>query len=272
MRPCVSARGGAGYISAVSTKFTPAATARSSCACASASLFCSPHVIVPRQTSETTRSVPGKVVRFIGLLFEFQGRHETRMALARLKRRVHRLPARAIERRRRQLMAQPVAPTRFRNSARWQSRARRAAAKSAAWHRARRGLRDALQRSSDATTMRSAARRSAGIRRHVASPDLGGNRAGFGGPARRPHRGVRRRRRHGRRRLRTAQSKTPTPAASARRPGRADRSHPTATRGRCATILTSRQRERDRVARRRYRRSSRAARRRRESRRQHPFT
>ena len=65
VRPCVVPFGGTGYISAVSMKLTPRATARSSCACASASLFCSPKVIVPRQASETSRSVPGSVRRFI---------------------------------------------------------------------------------------------------------------------------------------------------------------------------------------------------------------
>src|SRR3989338_2172051 len=38
-------------------KFTPCATARSSCACASASLFCSPKVIVPRANADTFRSL-----------------------------------------------------------------------------------------------------------------------------------------------------------------------------------------------------------------------
>ena len=57
--PGSRAFGGTGYISAVSMKLTPCATAKSSCTCASASLFCSPQVIVPRQTSETSRSVLG---------------------------------------------------------------------------------------------------------------------------------------------------------------------------------------------------------------------
>src|SRR5690606_38006359 len=39
--------------------------ARSSWACASASLFCSPQVMVPRHTVETSSSVPGSVRYFI---------------------------------------------------------------------------------------------------------------------------------------------------------------------------------------------------------------
>ena len=62
--PASSAFGGTGYISAVSMKLMPASSAQSSCACASASLFCSPQVIVPRHTSETSRSVPGNVRTF----------------------------------------------------------------------------------------------------------------------------------------------------------------------------------------------------------------
>src|SRR6185436_1337271 len=65
VRPCVVGLGGTGYISAVSMKLTPRSTARSSCACASASLFCSPQVIVPRHASETSRDVPGSVLRFM---------------------------------------------------------------------------------------------------------------------------------------------------------------------------------------------------------------
>ena len=51
-------------------KLTPCASAKSSCACASSSLFCSPHVIVPRQISETLRSVPGNVRYFIAFLVD----------------------------------------------------------------------------------------------------------------------------------------------------------------------------------------------------------
>src|SRR5690606_29378927 len=51
--PCLSLSGGDGYISAVSQKFTPALSAMSICACASLSLFCCPHVIVPKQIFET---------------------------------------------------------------------------------------------------------------------------------------------------------------------------------------------------------------------------
>ena len=65
VRPCVVAFGGTGYISAVSMKVMPSPTAWSSCACASASLFCWPQVMLPRQTSETSSWVPGKVRYFI---------------------------------------------------------------------------------------------------------------------------------------------------------------------------------------------------------------
>src|SRR5690606_17697271 len=65
VRPWVSARGGTGYISAVSMKLMPRSMARSSCAWASASVFCSPQVMVPRHTVDTSRSVPGSVRYFI---------------------------------------------------------------------------------------------------------------------------------------------------------------------------------------------------------------
>ena len=51
----VSGRGATGYISAVSQNWTPRSSARSIWAWPSASLFCSPQVIVPRQTAETRR-------------------------------------------------------------------------------------------------------------------------------------------------------------------------------------------------------------------------
>jgi len=41
-----------------SMKLSPASNAYDSCSCASASVFCLPHVIVPRQQTETSRSEP----------------------------------------------------------------------------------------------------------------------------------------------------------------------------------------------------------------------
>src|SRR5579859_2606484 len=41
-------------------KLMPSPIAWSSCSCASASVFCSPQVMVPRQTRETFKSVPGR--------------------------------------------------------------------------------------------------------------------------------------------------------------------------------------------------------------------
>ncbi len=53
VEPCVSALGGIEYISAVSRKLIPASTARSIWAWPSASVFCWPKVIVPRQIEDT---------------------------------------------------------------------------------------------------------------------------------------------------------------------------------------------------------------------------
>ena len=55
--PCVSAFGGIEYISAVSRKLIPASIARSIWACPSASVFCWPKVIVPRQIEDTSITV-----------------------------------------------------------------------------------------------------------------------------------------------------------------------------------------------------------------------
>ena len=68
LRPKVSARAGKEYISAVSMKVTPAATAMSSCRWASASVFCSPNVMVPRQTRLTMMSVrPRRLYSIVSL-------------------------------------------------------------------------------------------------------------------------------------------------------------------------------------------------------------
>lgn len=55
--PLVSALAGTAYISAVSMKLTPAATARSRMAWASSWPTCSPKVMVPRQTGHTDKSL-----------------------------------------------------------------------------------------------------------------------------------------------------------------------------------------------------------------------
>jgi hypothetical protein len=57
VRPWVSARGGTGYISAVSMKLIPAASACSIWAWASDSLFCSPQVMVPSPRALMRRPV-----------------------------------------------------------------------------------------------------------------------------------------------------------------------------------------------------------------------
>jgi hypothetical protein len=53
--PCVSARCGTGYISAVSKKLIPVSVAMFSWSQASSNVFCSPYVIVPRQSRETCK-------------------------------------------------------------------------------------------------------------------------------------------------------------------------------------------------------------------------
>lgn len=66
--PWVCALVGTGYISAVSRKFTPySSNATSSCSTPSASVFCCPHVIVPRHTLDTSRSEEPSFVYCIGL-------------------------------------------------------------------------------------------------------------------------------------------------------------------------------------------------------------
>ncbi|MNJ78462.1 hypothetical protein D3C77_762220 [compost metagenome] len=55
--PQVSAFGGTGYISAVSMKLMPAAWARRICSKPSASLFCSPQVMLPSASALTWMSV-----------------------------------------------------------------------------------------------------------------------------------------------------------------------------------------------------------------------
>jgi len=55
--PKVSALAGTAYISAVSMKFTPRASDWLRMACESASLTCSPKVMVPRQMGVTSRSL-----------------------------------------------------------------------------------------------------------------------------------------------------------------------------------------------------------------------
>jgi len=54
VRPCVSRFGGTGYISAASSMVTPRSTAKSIWAWPSASVFCSPQVMVPRQIRLTS--------------------------------------------------------------------------------------------------------------------------------------------------------------------------------------------------------------------------
>ncbi|MNV63628.1 hypothetical protein D3C71_1562320 [compost metagenome] len=55
--PKVSALAGTAYISAVSMKFTPRASDWLRMSCESASLTCSPKVMVPRQMGVTSRSL-----------------------------------------------------------------------------------------------------------------------------------------------------------------------------------------------------------------------
>ena len=57
VEPQVSALAGTEYISAVSKKFTPRARDLSKIACESASLTCSPKVIVPKQMGVTRKSL-----------------------------------------------------------------------------------------------------------------------------------------------------------------------------------------------------------------------
>jgi len=66
VRPCVSALGGTGYISAVSMKSTPRSRAYDNCSCASASVFCSPQVMVPSAIALTVSPVRPKGLRSMG--------------------------------------------------------------------------------------------------------------------------------------------------------------------------------------------------------------
>ena len=63
--PWVSGRAGVEYISAVSRKLTPCSSAYSICSWPSASVFCCPQVMVPRQILLTLISEFGRVVYFI---------------------------------------------------------------------------------------------------------------------------------------------------------------------------------------------------------------
>src|SRR5258706_5627713 len=73
--PCVFCAGGTGYISAVSMKLIPRSSAQSICACPSASLFCSPQVMVPRQMSLTSSALAPSLFFFMATaIFSRRGR------------------------------------------------------------------------------------------------------------------------------------------------------------------------------------------------------
>ena len=72
VRPWVSFFGGTGYISAVSMKLMPLASAQSICAWPSLSVFCWPQVMVPRQKSVTSRALSDS--RFFFRLMQFPWR------------------------------------------------------------------------------------------------------------------------------------------------------------------------------------------------------
>src|SRR5579862_1452633 len=108
--PCVFCAGGIGYISAVSMKLMPRSSAHSICAWPSASVFCSPQVMVPRQISLTSSLLEPSRFRFMRTIFsrrdrlpaQRERRHRLRKSLERDRaklvegenslQRSHRLP------------------------------------------------------------------------------------------------------------------------------------------------------------------------------------